>query len=467
LSLAGRLMLWYGLTAVALALTAAVIIYWGLSRELRQGADSLLLERVQVLRALLREGTTAAQHELRWEVESEWEWLEHHQIFLRILDPNQNVVVETRQLAPQLPAGVFPAAAGPEMPLRGRRIAGPFGGKFQVMSAEAAGPRGDGVFVIQAAFDLRTEGQVLDRFRLLLAIVVGGCALLSLVFGYQITRRGLRPVAEIVGTTRRIGGSTLSERIRLEHLPPELASLADSFNAMLERLDISFARLSRFSADVAHELRTPLNNLRGEAEVALSRPRTPEEYRNVLASSLEECGSLAKTIDRLLFIAQAERSEAPILREQIGVYAELRSLADYYEPALAEKGLELRVECEESLSLEADRELFRRAVGNLVANALAFTPRGGTISLCGERRDGTIRVQVRDTGIGIPAEHLPHVLDRFYRVESTRSKRAGGTGLGLSIVKAVMDIHGGRVDIASQPGAGTTATLIFPSLTKS
>ena len=466
-SLAARLMAWYAGATVAVALAAAAILYLGLSQELRQGTDDLLLERIQVLRGLLQKGTVG-QYELMWEVESEWEWSEHHDIFLRILDRKRAVVLQTPRMAALVPAELFPSPADLEAPLRGRRIGGPSGGLFQVMAAEATGPGPHDRWVIQAAFDLGSEGNVLGRFKLLLALVVGAAVLVSLVLGFRITRSGLRPLAEIVDTTRRIRSSTLSERIHLPNLPPELASLADNFNDMLSRLEESFDRLSRFSADIAHELRTPLNNLRGEAEVALGKPRTPEEYRDVLVSGLEEYSNLSRTIDRLLFIAQAERSTAPVQRERVDVCAELRGVVEFYEPVLAEKSLNLQVLCGDgSLWLEADRELFRRALGNLVANALAFTRGGGSVALDAEQRNGTVRVQVRDTGIGIAPEHLPHVLDRFYRVERTRTKHSGGTGLGLSIVKAVMDLHGGYVEIASQPGSGTHVTLVFPCTTKS
>lgn len=457
-------MTWYACATVALAIAASLILYQGLSRELRQATDNQLLERIELLRALLQK-ETFAHGELKWEVESEWEWLEHHEIFLRILDGRRNVFLETKGLAPLLPVGLFPAPAGREAPLRSLRIDSPSGRVFQAMAAEVPGPGGG--WVIQAAFDLANEGRVLREFKLLLAFVVGGAMFASLGFGYQITRNGLRPLAEIVETTRRIRSSTLSERIHLPNLPPELASLEDNFNDMLGRLEESFARLSRFSADIAHELRTPLNNLRGEAEVALSRPRTPEEHRDILVSSLEEYAGLARTVERLLFIAQAEQS-TPIQREQVDVCAELKGVVDFYEPALTEKRLDLHVSgCVGSLCLDADRELFRRAVSNLVENALAFTQDGGSIGLGVEQRNGTIRVQVRDTGIGIAPEHLPYVFDRLYRVQRTRTKGSGGVGLGLSIVKAVMDLHGGSVEIASDLGTGTSVTLVFPNLTKS
>ncbi len=448
-----------------MVVATAAILYLGVSTELRHATDHLLLGRIQVLRALLRKGV-AARYELKWETQSEWEWVEHHDIYLRILDRNRKVMLETPQMASRVPAGLFPAPSGREEAPQGQRVLGPSGIRYQVLAVEALGPTADDRCVIQAAFDLQSERQVLGNFRNLLAVVLSAAALGVLVLGYRITRSGLRPLADIVATTVRIRSSTLSERIHAQNLPPELASLAENFNEMLSRLEESFARLSRFSADIAHELRTPLSNLRGEAEVALGRPRSPEEYREVLVSALEEYAHLSRTIDRLLFIAQAERATIPLRRERLDVCAELRGVADFYEPALAEKQLTLEVSCGQgSLWLEADRELFRSAVGNLVANALSFTPGGGGVVLLAEQRDGAVRVQVLDTGIGIAPEHLPHVLDRFYRADQTRTKGASGSGLGLSIVKSVMDLHGGTVEIDSKPGAGTAATLIFPSRT--
>ena len=194
----------------------------------------------------------------------------------------------------------------------------------------------------------------------------------------------------------------------------------------------------------------------GHAEMVLARARAGEDF-----------AALVKTVERLLFLAQAERSGATVNRECISLFSELSSLVAFYEPVAEEKHLVIHTECEENLQIEADRELFRRAVSNLVANAITFTPANGDIwvTACGNGRTGTIKV--RDTGIGIPHEHLPRVFDRFYRVDRSRRRGEAGTGLGLSIVKVVMDLHGGSADIDSSLGAGTTVTLTFPNLNSS
>jgi two-component system heavy metal sensor histidine kinase CusS len=245
-------------------------------------------------------------------------------------------------------------------------------------------------------------------------------------------------------------------------LPAELHTLADTFNQMLDRLEGSFVRLSRCSADLAHELRTPVYSLRGEVEVALSKPRTLEEYREVLGSNLEECGRLAHMIDRLLFLARAENPETQVKKETCDVRQELAAVCEFYGLSASEAGVRLTAAVEEKVQADLDRALFQRAVGNVVANALAHTPPGGSVTLIATGDDRSTCIEVADTGCGIPAAHLPHVFDRFYRGDPTRSSKNGSVGLGLAIARSIMDLHGGTVEIASEVERGTRVTLIFP-----
>jgi two-component system heavy metal sensor histidine kinase CusS len=231
---------------------------------------------------------------------------------------------------------------------------------------------------------------------------------------------------------------------------------------MLDRLEESFARLGRFSADIAHELRTPVHALRGEVEVALGRARSPEEYREVLGSCLEECVRLSGLIERLLFLARAEDPTTQINRERVDVGRELAAVQEFYEPAAADAGVRLSLDVPKPVAANLDRALWQRAVGNLVENALAFTPSGGSVSLSATPEGDGVRVTVADTGCGVPAADLPRLFDRFYRADPARSSR--GVGLGLSIVRTVAGLHGGTVEVASVVGQGTRVTLHFPAL---
>jgi two-component system, OmpR family, heavy metal sensor histidine kinase CusS len=226
------------------------------------------------------------------------------------------------------------------------------------------------------------------------------------------------------------------------------------------------------AADIAHDLRTPVNNIRGEAEVALARARSAAEYRDVIESCLEEAVRLSDLIGDLLFLARAESPLIDLRRERVNVGELLGGVREYYEASAADRGVSLTTAvADEPVIAELDRTLLQRAVGSLISNALAHTPPGGAVVLAtnadvsnpdfANQDSSTIRIEVSDTGVGIPAEALPRVFDRFFRVDSSRSQGSGGTGLGLAIVQSIAVLHGGDVEIFSQPGR---VTLHMPCL---
>jgi two-component system heavy metal sensor histidine kinase CusS len=227
---------------------------------------------------------------------------------------------------------------------------------------------------------------------------------------------------------------------------------------MFDRLEDSFTRLSQFSADLAHELRTPIANIRGEGEVALTRARTPEEYREVIESSVGECERLSGIVDNLLFLARAEAAEGHIQRTLFNGRAAVEKIAAYYEPIAEEH--QTVISCVGEGDIDADPMLFGRAVSNLVENALRFTPAGKTVQISIAAGAGHSQISVKDTGCGIAPEHLPRIFDRFYRADSSRSSQ--GSGLGLALVKSIMDLHGGSAVVESAVAQGTSVTLTFP-----
>jgi two-component system heavy metal sensor histidine kinase CusS len=317
--------------------------------------------------------------------------------------------------------------------------------------------------VVQVGTDRSHEFELLASYRRYLFSVLAAALVLCSVIGHQIARRGILPIRDITDTARRIRAANLTERLTAEGLPNELLALAETFNQMLERLEQSFTRISRFSADIAHELRTPLNNLLGEIEVALSRPRSADDYREALVSSVEECRRLARLIDNLLFLARAEAPKAVITRERLDLGAELTTVCNFYDAAANEAGVRLTVAAQGQAVAEVNRLLFQRAVNNLVSNALAHTPPGGSVTLAATGGETVGVVEVIDTGCGIAAAHLPHVFDRFYRADQARRSGEGAhVGLGLSLVKSIVELHGGTVDISSELGRGTKVTLRFP-----
>jgi len=295
---------------------------------------------------------------------------------------------------------------------------------------------------------------------LLMVLCVG--LVFASVAGVWVARNGMRPLVEITRVAQHVTASQLHERIAGAPWPTELAELAAAFDAMLDRLEDSFTRLSQFSADLAHELRTPINNLRGEAEVALARSRTTGEYQQILASSLEECERLSRMIDGLLFLARADNPDMAVERVPLDARKEIEAVREFYEALAGEQGVQ--VTCEGSASLIGDPMLFRRAVSNVLGNALRHSTANGRVHISVRPLDDqAVELSVRDTGEGIAPEHLPRIFDRFYRAGRSRSQAPGGSGLGLAIVQSIMRLHGGSARIQSRPGQGTTVTLKFPA----
>lgn len=459
-SLATRLTAWYGFSAFAILVVATGLLYWALAATLDREEDLFLSDDISLLRTLVR------GHDDRMlvsEIEEESMARQFSRVYVRLLDADGHTLLQTRGMDDYAQPALFP----PPLPLgsdlaRGVGSVSAAGAPCQIAAARAE--RRDGSQVtLQVALDTTRHEATLASFRrwaqVVLVTALGICA----VVGFVIARSGMRPVADMAAGAARIHATTLHERIDLSGLPRELGALARTFNEMLDRLESSFDRINRFSSEIAHELRTPVNVLVSEVGVALGKARTEAEYREVLGSMLEESEKLGRLIDRLLFLARSEHPEAEIEREDVEVFEKLGSFRDFFGAKAEEAGVEVEVERGDAAELHAslDRGLIGRAVGNLVENAINYS-RGKRIVL-GARRDGAdLRIEVRDDGVGIAAHDQEHLFDRFYRVEAARGASRSGVGLGLPIVKSIAGLHGGRVEVASEPGKGTCVTLVLP-----
>jgi len=462
-TLAFRLTAGYAVSGLLTVFLATAGLYLVLVSELDRSTDLFLADKVNVLRTMLRERPNDVDG-LREEVELETAARRYEQFYIRLLDQRGNQLMATPGMAEQLDMPQF-IAQPQSRPDRAIALKGRHGKVFRVTRAAVpVGSPPTHTDIIQVAVDVSQKEELLARYRRWFGAIILGTLVIFPVAGYQIARRGIRPVEEMATTARHISSTNLRERILPDGYPVELAFLAGTFNKMLDRLEESFERISRFSADIAHDLRTPVNNIRGEAEVALARARTVNEYRDVLGSCLEEAVRLSDLIGDLLFLARAESPLTHLRRAPVDVGELLDSVREYYEASAAEVGISLTMTAgTEPIIAELDRPLMQRAVGNLVANAVAHTPPGGTVVLGANAEVTAVRIEVSDTGAGIPPDALPKVFDRFYRVDTSRAQASGGTGLGLSIVQSIMVLHGGHAEIASQLGQGTRVTLHIPA----
>jgi two-component system heavy metal sensor histidine kinase CusS len=461
-TLAFRLTTAYSLVGLSLVVLATASLYVVLRTELDRSTELFLADKLHVLRTILKE-QPGDEDALREEIELETAARRYQHFYIRLLDPHGKALLTTPDMEKQLDIAEL-ARLTQNRPAHPVTMTGYDGRLFRVASAPAwegaATVPGD---TIQIAIDNSQEEALLRRYRLWFWAILAGTSVLFPLSGYRIARHGIRPVEEIAATARRITSTNLRERILAEGYPSELASLAGTFNQMLDRLEESFTRISRFSADIAHDLRTPVNNIRGEAEVALSRARSAEEYRDVLESSLEEAVRLSDLIGDLLFLGRAEGPAEHLNLQQVDIADLLHSVREYYEAMASDSGIALVNTSARGIACGSlDRALMLRAVSNLVYNAIVHTPRGGTVTLAASATDAELRIEVSDTGAGIPADALPRVFDRFFRVDPSRTRSSGGTGLGLAIVQSIMTLHGGKAEIASQLGHGTSVTLRIP-----
>lgn len=292
----------------------------------------------------------------------------------------------------------------------------------------------------------------------LVSLAVVG-VLLASVLGYWVARIGLRPLRELSAEAQQLTPPRLSGRLRVSALPPELEQFAQAFNATLERVDQAYSRLEAFNADVAHELRSPLTNLIGQTQVALTRGRSAEHYFEVLQSNLEELERLRSIVNDMLFLASADQGSKATALISSSLATEVATTLDYLDYILEDA--QVRVEVTGDAQARIEKAHLRRALINLLNNAVQHTDPGQLIRVGIHREDGQIRIAVSNPGPAIADEHLPRLFERFYRVDAARSNSGSHNhGLGLAIVKAIAVMHGGSVFARSQAGANTFGIIL-------
>ena len=299
-----------------------------------------------------------------------------------------------------------------------------------------------------------------ERYRRQIVIACSVGAALAGLLAALMLAQGLRPLRAIAAHAALVRPGKLDRQIDSSAVPRELQALVAALNAMLSRLHDGYTRLSGFSADLAHELRTPLNTLLGQTQVALAHPRSPGEYEELLASNVEELERLSGMVDSMLFLARARQEDMLPVRSCLAVGDEFARMAEFFEGMAEERGL--RLAHTGTCHVQADPQLLRRALANLLSNAIRHAHAGSVVQMAAAVQDDWIELAVTNAGDPIGEQDLPHVFERFYRADAARSEGARSTGLGLSIVSAIMNLHGGRAE--ARPGPGTnTFVLIFPA----
>lgn len=381
----------------------------------------------------------------------------HHDLVMAVRGPDQALLFAT-------PGVVFPDSGGASGP---DRAAAPLqkwttqGRRFHGLEwGMPMAPAAHGDVRVFLAIDSAHHDDFMHDFRRTLWLFVACAALMVGLLGWFAARRGLAPLRAMREQAAAVTAQSLDRRVPTQAVPAELADLATTLNEMLERLEDAFRRLSDFSSDLAHELRTPISNLMMQTQVALSRPRDADSYRAILESNAEEFERLARMISDMLFLAKAENGLAIVHREPVDLAREVQDLFDFYEALADEQAI--RLDVQGAGVVLGDRLMLRRALNNLLSNALRHTPAGGQVTVTIVRQAGQIVLTVENTGKMIPAQHLARLFERFYRADPSRQHASGeGTGLGLAITQAILRAHRGNVSVASARGL-TTFTLRLP-----
>ena len=303
---------------------------------------------------------------------------------------------------------------------------------------------------------------VLESLYSIFLILVPIALAASVFGGLALANKSLQPVNAITTRARRITAENLDQTIPERDVDDEIGRLTSTMNDMIRRLHDSFAQVRQFSADVSHELRTPLTIMRGELEIALRSTKSPEEYRRVLESSLEEIMRMTSIIDNLLTLAKADQGIYHADFSEVDLHAMVDELFEDSEVLAQRKNIQVQLKANAPITIVGDRVRLRQLFLNLIDNAIKYTPEGGKVSLGVEQQNGTAIFQVEDTGIGIPPEEINRVFDRFYRVDKARSRELGGSGLGLSIAKWIAELHRGSISVKSEVNRGSTFTVALP-----
>lgn len=309
-----------------------------------------------------------------------------------------------------------------------------------------------------AGCSLTAYESAMRRFTGLLLAAGGVVLAFGLGGGWWLAGRAMRPIAEISAAASRISAGNLSERINVAEADNELGRLAGVLNSAFARLEAAFAQQRQFTADASHELRTPLAVIISEAQTALARERNPTEYRETVEGCLSTAQQMRRLVESLLELARFDAGQEPMKRESFDLSQVARECVSLLRPLAERRGI--KIDCDlPPLQCPGDAARISQVVTNLLTNAIGFNRDQGEVRIAVEAQDSVALLKVRDTGQGIPQEDLPHIFERFYRVDKARSSFQERTGLGLAICKAIVDAHGGSIEVSSQSGCGTTFTV--------
>jgi signal transduction histidine kinase len=454
-SLLLRLALLYALALTFLSSLSFLILYYRLFSITMARMDEELLEKAERFSPLLiKEGLKSVRTAIFQEAESE----NPREEFERILNFKGDVLVATNMsswgsvslaepLAKLRNDGLSHVADTIVIPRHDY--------KARIMSV-VIGPD----TVIQVGETLKDLDEYLEVFRTLFFTLTAMLIILSAVVGWFLARRALIDMEEVTRTAEDISRGSYDRRVKVEGRFKEIEKLGATFNGMLDCIQTLLKSMKEITDNVAHDLRSPLARIRGIAEMSLLGDKSIDDYRDMAVNTIEECDTLIDMINTMLDITEAEAGVKEIKREEVDLVSLISEACDLFRPIAEEKRIDLKTILPEVLNWKSDKKKLQRIVSNMLENAIKYTPETGTVTVSALGRNGEIRIDIQDTGMGISETDLPHIFDRFYRCDRSRSN--GGVGLGLSLVKAYTESLNGTIHVKSTPNHGSIFSLRFP-----
>lgn len=451
-----RLTAWYfGVVALSF-LSISVVALYGMNRSIQGAVDNALQERANAIHSLItREITSRSLADLKRELR-EHSGLSSADELMQVADGQGSWLYRSRSLASlaiPLPREEHPTT-----------YTNRFAGLLLRVRSERVSVNGQW-FSIQVATPMHEFHEAVEHFQSLLIVAVPFLLACATAGGYFMSRRALAPVQRIIGAADNIGATNLSSRLAVPNTGDELQRLSETLNNMLSRIESAFQRIAQFTADASHELRTPLAILRTRTELALRRPRSESEYREVLKKLLHGLERSSDLVERLMLLARADSGDPILQKGPVQLDVILSSVCEQGATLAVARNLRFQAQlCPDDMPVEGDADFLERLFLILIDNAIKYTGPDGEIAVTSDIEAGSAIVSVRDSGIGVGEADLPHLFERFYRVDKARSRESGGAGLGLAIGRWIARAHRGDIEVESTLGKGTVFRVRLPLL---
>jgi len=455
-----KLTLWYILTFLLSALIICGFLYYRLRHQLIKDVDRFILDEIKELGEIL--AINPYDKKVLKSFENHMEARTLYPVYFQVLMKSGDHFYSSNKFKE---IGYMPGEHvwikvrnGKEM----RENVRPLGRRLPYRVITTFLPiQGHPGYIIQVGTHLKFVRKSLSNFKSNMLITLPILILLGSLGGWFLARKSLSPIGYIASRAQNITSENLSERLIPRGTGDEMDDLIQTINGMIARLDASFKRMAEFIADASHELKTPLCALEGEAEVLLSKRRTPEEYQEGLVHFLEQFVRMNRMINDLILLSKFDSCQAELKIVPLRLDLLLRDIANLFKILAEQKNIDLMIETLPEVIMIGDKSRLQQLFTNLIDNAIKYTPKG-SIQVTLERDNGNVIVKIKDTGIGIPKEEQENIFKRFYRADKSRSRETGGVGLGLSIVQWIAQAHHGRIEVESESGRGSTFKVSLP-----